>query len=72
MKVDFLDVILDLNNETHRPFRKLDDDPSYINRYSNHSHHVKDNAPKAVNKRLVELSSSEEIFNENKVEYEIH
>ena len=70
MKVNFLDVTLDLNNETYRPFRKPNDDPICINKYSNHPRHVKDNLPKAVNKRLNELSSSEEIFNKNKVEYE--
>ena len=70
MKVNFLDVTLDLNNETYMPFRKPNDEPIYINRYSNHPRHVKENLPKAVNKRLNDLSSSEKIFNENKVEYE--
>ena len=69
-KVDFLDVTLDLQNETYKPFRKPNDNPSYIDKHSNHPPHVKDNLPKAVNKRLCELSSSEEIYNSSKKDYE--
>ena len=54
----------------HKPFRKPNDDPVYINRYSNHPRHIKENLPKAVNKRLNELSSSEKIFNDNKIDYQ--
>ena len=35
-KVDFLDVTLDLTNETYKPFRKPNDNPSYIDKHSNH------------------------------------
>ena len=34
--VNFLDVTFDLNNGKFRPYRKANDDPLYINRYSNH------------------------------------
>ena len=34
--VNFLDVTFDLNNAKHKPYRKPNDDPLYINRHSNH------------------------------------
>ena len=34
--VNFLDVILDLSNNTYKPFIKTDQYPSYINVNSNH------------------------------------
>jgi hypothetical protein len=34
--VNFLDVTFDLNHGKYRPYRKHNDDPLYINRYSNH------------------------------------
>ena len=33
--VNFLDVTFDLNNAKHKPYRKSNDDPLYINRHSN-------------------------------------
>ena len=34
--VNFLYVTFDLNNAKHKPYRKPNDDPLYINRHSNH------------------------------------
>ena len=36
VKVNFLDVTLDLNNGTHKPFRKPGDKPRYVSSWSNH------------------------------------
>ena len=69
-KVDFLDATLDLKNDRHLPFRKPNDTPIYINKSSNHPKHITENLTESINKRLSELSSTEEIFNANKVEYE--
>ena len=68
-RIDFLDVTFDLHKETHRPYRKPNDRPTYVHAMSNHPPHVKKNIPIAVNKRLCELSSNEEIFNESKKDY---
>ena len=69
-KVNFLDVNLNLRSNSFQPYRKPNDKPLYINSKSNHPPHVISNLPTAINKRLSEISSSEELFNENKKEYE--
>ena len=59
--VNFLDVTLDLSN-TYKPFIKMDQSPSYINVNSNHPKVIIKQVPKAVNLRIRNLSSNEEIF----------
>ena len=61
--VDFLDVTLDLKLGTYKPFVKPNNTPLYINAKSNHPPSILKNIPLAVNKRLSEISSNEEIFN---------
>ena len=60
--VDFLDVTLDLQTESYRPFIKPGDRPKYVNYKSNHPPSVIANIPLAVNRRLSSISSSKEIF----------
>ena len=60
--VQFLDVTLDLENESYKPFIKPGDKPIYVNRQSNHPKAVVENIPLAVNRRLCSISSSKEIF----------
>ena len=60
--VDYLDVTLDLVTGSHRPFRKPNDTPLYVNRDSNHPPHIIKQIPIAVEKRISALSSTEEIF----------
>ena len=55
---------MDLNTGTHRPYRKPDNLPVYISVSSNHPHSIIKQIPAAVEKRISELSSTEEIFNE--------
>ena len=69
-KVDFLDVTFNLETESFQPFRKPNDTPTYIHKDSNHPPHIKKNLPTAINKRLSEISSNEQLFNENKQPYE--
>ncbi len=59
--VNFLDVILSLQTGTHKPYRKPNDKPMYINIDSNHPPSLIRNIPKAVEKRLLELSSNSRI-----------
>ena len=60
--VDFLDVTFDLNTESYQPFRKPNNEPKYIDISSNHLSQVLKQLPKSIEKRLSELSSTKEIF----------
>ena len=64
MKVDFLDVTMDLATDTFKPFRKPNDTPSYIHRDSNHPPNCIKELPKNVNRRLASISCDETAFNE--------
>ena len=68
--VDFLDVTLNLNNGTFKPFSKNDSAPRYINISSNHPRSVLRQIPNAVNERINKLSSGRKIFEENKSRYD--
>ena len=61
--VTFLDIELDLENGTHRPYIKPNDAPLYVHRQSNHPLCVTKNIPESVNRRLSSLSSNKEMFN---------
>ena len=50
--VDFLDVTLNLNNGTFKPFRKNDSAPRYINISSNQPRSVLRQMPNTVNQRI--------------------
>ena len=63
--VDFLDVHLDLQSGTYRPYHKPNSKPVYVNVGSNHPKSVIKNIPLGVNERLSMTSSNEEIFNAN-------
>ena len=60
--VDFLDVELNLNEGTHKPFTKPNNTILYIDANSNHPPSIKKNIPLAVQKRLSLLSSNKQIF----------
>ena len=61
--VNFLDVTLNLNSGQHMPYMKPNNALQYVNTKSNHPPAVIKNIPKGINKRLSEISSSEEVFN---------
>ena len=69
-RVDFLDVTFDLSNQTFEPFRKPNDSPLYINRNSNHPPQIIKNLPSAINRRLSNISATEDLFNKHKSDYE--
>ena len=58
---DFLDVTLDLQNKSHKPFRKPNAHTVYVNSKSNDSEHVLKLIPVAVNNRRENISSSQSI-----------
>ena len=59
---DFLDISLNLNSGTYRPFRKDPQPPVYIHKGSNHPPHIKKELPKMIGRRISQLSSSKEVF----------
>ena len=63
--VNFLDVTLDLSNNTYKSFIKTDQSPSYINVHSNHPKTIIKQVPKRVNLRIRNLSANEKIFLES-------
>ena len=68
--VDFLDITLNLNNGTFKPFSKNDSAPRYINISSNHPRSVLRQISNAVNQRINWLSSCKKIFEESKGRYD--
>ena len=63
---------MDLQSETFQPFRKPNDNLLYINSKSNHPGHIIKNLPKAINRRLSEISSNENLFNNYKKNTKMH
>ena len=61
---------MDLTSDSYRPFLKPDNPLIYVHKESNHPPLILENIPKSVNKRLSELSKSEEIFIECSKEYQ--
>ena len=68
--VNYLDLTLDFTNHTYQPYKKLNDFLLYVSISSNHPPQVIKHLLISINKRLNKKSSSEEILNESKSEYE--
>ena len=63
--VDFLDVRFNLNDQTYEPYRKLNNEPVYINKQSNHLPNIIADIPKAMSKRLTNISCNKNVFDRN-------
>ena len=61
---NFLDVTLDLKENTHAPYRKPNDTPLYVHVDSNHPPNVIKQIPHSINARLNSISSSKQTFDE--------
>ena len=68
--VDFLDARLDLINNTYQPYRKPNSETVYINKHSNHPPNILKELPKAINKRITDISCNQDIFDAAKSTYE--
>ena len=68
--VDYLDVTLNLNNGSYKPYHKPDDIIQYINKESNHLPSIIEHLPASIEKRLSNNSSDEKIFKEAAIYYE--
>ena len=62
--VDDLDVTLNLNDGTHKLYRKPNEETNYIHKKSNHLQNITKQIPLPIEKRLSDLSSNKEIFEE--------
>ena len=62
--VIFLDVTLDLTTAKFKPYSKPATNPLYVHSKSNHPPYIISNIPEAINRRLSEISSDEDAFNE--------
>ena len=68
--VDFLDVTLNSNNGTFKPFSKNNSVPTYVNIDSNHPRSLLKQIPNALNQRINRLSLCKRIFEESKSIYD--
>ena len=62
--VNFLDVTFNLNTGKYYPYRKPNNDPLYIHRSSNHPPSILRNLPVSISRRLTEISSDVDAFND--------
>ena len=60
--VNFLDVTLNLTNESYKPYRKPNNDPLYIHKESNHPPSITKQLLAAINRRIASLSSDKQTF----------
>jgi hypothetical protein len=60
--VNFLDVTLNLTNESYKPRRKPNNDLLYIHKESNHPPSITKQLPAAINRRIASLSSDKQTF----------
>ena len=63
--VNFLDMTLNLSDNTYKTFLKIYQYPSYINVNSNPPMNIIKQVPKAVKLRIKNLSANEKIFQES-------
>ena len=68
--VNYLDVTLNLNNGSFKPYHKPDDIIQYTNKESNHPPSIVEHLPASIEKRLSNNSSDEKIFKEVAIYYE--
>ena len=68
--VNYLDVTLNLENSTYRPYRKGNNQIKYINTESNHPPSIIKQLSLSIESRVSSLSSSENIFNDSVTPYQ--
>ena len=68
--IDFLDITLDLGKEQFKPYMKPNNTPLYVHKDSNHPQAITKNIPESINKRLSNISSNEETFDQSAPPYQ--
>ena len=61
---------MDLINNTYQPYRKPNSETVYSNKHSNHPPNILKDLPKAINKRITDISCNQDIFDAAKSTYE--
>ena len=62
---DFLDTHFEVVQDIQQPYKKRNNEPLYINKNSNHPQTFRKQIPKAISKRISDISSSKEIYDQN-------
>ena len=65
--VDFFNVRFDLVNNTDQPYRKLNNEPVYIHKQSNHPLKILKELPKSIKKLISDISCDENVLNNAKL-----
>ena len=68
--VNYLDITLNLDNETYTPFHKPNDETLYIHAKSNHPPNIIKQLPLSIEKRLSNLSANKNIFDKSTRHYQ--
>ena len=68
--VNYLDVMLNLEDSIYRPYQKENNQIKYINIESNHPPSIIKQFPLSIESRLSSLSSSEEIISDSVIPYQ--
>ena len=69
--VNFLDVTINLDSNTYKPYMKPNNNRTYVHKSSNHPLLILNNIPVSINKRLSNISSNQETFNTTKRTYQL-
>ena len=64
--LNFLDITLNLNTGTHKPYNKPNNNPLYIIINSHHPPNQIKNIPESIQKRISKLSITNRVFNNSK------
>ena len=62
--VNFLDVTFNLTDGTYKPYMKPNNKLLYVHKQSNHPPTLLKNIPTNINKRLSNIASNKDVFNE--------
>ena len=68
--MDFLDVTYNLETNTYRPYKKPNDNLTYVNISSNHPPQIIKYVTQKISERLFRNFSSVEIFEQSRPHYE--
>ena len=68
--VNFLDITLNLNDESYQPYRKPNNEPLFFDSHPNHPPSITKHLPSSVGNRVSQLSSNQEAFSKSAPLYE--
>ena len=70
VQTDFLDTTFDIKSSKYFPFRKMNDNPQYINTSSNHPPNIIKQIPKIIGQRLSKISCDKNEFDKVLPDYQ--